>query len=75
MFEEVYCRYEDKNSQRHLEGSRLNWAMRKESRMENKREKRGWGARGQEPARKTRAPKDHVAKRAVLCTDQRCWRA
>lgn len=26
----VICRYEGKNNQRHLEGSRLNWAMKGE---------------------------------------------
>lgn len=27
---EVYCSYEGENSQRRLEGSRLNWTMRRE---------------------------------------------
>lgn len=35
---EVYCRYEGECSQRHLEGSTLNWAMRGEG--EERREKK-----------------------------------
>jgi hypothetical protein len=44
---EVYCRYEGECSQRHLEGSTLNWAMRGEGeeRREKKRGRREGGGR------------------------------
>ena len=30
MAEDIYCRYEEEGSQRHLKGSRLSWAMGRE---------------------------------------------
>lgn len=50
---EVYCSYEGENSPRHLEGSRLNWTLRREGngwKKERKREERregGYEARGE----------------------------
>lgn len=40
MVEEVYCRYEGENNQRHLEEYKMNWSMRRggEKGRENRRE-------------------------------------
>lgn len=44
---EIYCRCEGERSQRHLEGSRINWAMRGEREREREEEGggKGWGAK------------------------------